>query len=758
MRRVKSTEVESASSRQAANSALRIVFVYAVFAGLWILLSDKAVALFFHDLEQITLVSMIKGWLFVLVTSALLYSLIRRLIYQVRNASRREYEAQAEKLRAKQLLEAIATGSTDMIFAKDLEGRYLLVNKEMARLIGKSAVDVIGGSDLEFFPEQAAMFGINDRRVIAEQRTRTFEETLSTANGKFTYLSTKGPIHDEDGRIVGVFGIARDISELKRIEADLRDSERRLMRVLDGSAQGFWEWNLQSNRFTVSARFETMLGYEPGEMNLVPENWGKYVYTEDLVNAQVSIQRHLAGVASAHEVEFRLLTKTGEWLWVLTRGRVVEYSMDGKALIMSGTHTDINQRKQLEFAVNAYSQHLEELVAKRTVQLEEAKEIAVAATLAKSAFLANMSHEIRTPLNAITGMVHLIKHAGVSPEQSDRLDKINTAGEHLLEVINAVLDLSKIEAGKLALEVLPVNIEHLLGNVVAMVQGRAQAKGLSIKSEVSGMPQHLFGDSTRLKQALLNYVANAIKFTETGSVTLRAKLLEEDSIHALVQFEVVDTGIGIAPEALSNLFAAFEQADNSTTRKYGGTGLGLAITRKLAQLMGGDAGAQSTLGRGSTFWITIRLGKANASSPLQDVVLTEDAELVLKRDFSGTRILLAEDEPINREIANMMLSEVGLIVDFAEDGVAALDMVRRNAYDLILMDMQMPRMDGLDATREIRKLPDGASIPILAMTANAFAEDRARCFASGMNDFIAKPVRPEDLFSAVLKWLTLNRS
>jgi two-component system sensor histidine kinase/response regulator len=755
--KVQSTSLKSASSRQAANSALKIVFIYFVFAGLWILLSDKAVALLFRESEQMTLVSMIKGWLFVLLTSLLLYSLIRRLLAQIHTVSQREIEAQSEKLRAKQLLEVIASSSTDMIFAKDLEGRYLLVNKEVANLIGKPADKVIGGRDTEFFPDQAVMFGINDRRVIAENQIRTFEETLTTANGKFTFLSTKGPLYDEDGNVYGVFGIARDITERKRIEAELRESERRLMRVLDGSEQGFWDWDLESNRFTVSARFETMLGYEVGEMDLAPENWDRYVHADDLVNALASIQRHLTGVAPTHEVELRALTKTGEWRWVLTRGRVVEYSADGKALTMSGTQTDINERKQLEFAVNAYSQHLEELVANRTVQLEEAKEVAIAATQAKSAFLANMSHEIRTPLNAISGMVHLVKRAGVSPEQAKRLDKIATASEHLLEIINAVLDLSKIEAGKLVLEELPINVEDLLGSIVAMVQGKAQAKGLELKGDVAAMPQCLVGDPTRLKQALLNYANNAVKFTETGSVTLRAELLEEDSVSALLQFEVVDTGIGIAPEVLSKLFAAFEQADNSTTRKYGGTGLGLAIARKLAQLMGGDVGARSRVGEGSTFWIRVRLGKASGASSLPDAEVTEDAEQVLKHNFSGCRILLVEDEPINREITQIMLSELGLTVDFAEDGVVAVDKVRHQTYDLILMDMQMPRMDGLDATREIRKLSLGTNIPILAMTANAFAEDRARCFAAGMNDFITKPVRPKDLFSAILKWLAQRR-
>jgi hypothetical protein len=230
-------------------------------------------------------------------------------------------------------------------------------------------------------------------------------------------------------------------------------------------------------------------------------------------------------------------------------------------------------------------------------------------------------------------------------------------------------------------------------------------------------------------------------------------MVEETPENVLLRFEVQDTGIGINPVTLPRLFNAFEQADNTTTRQYGGTGLGLAITRKIAQLMGGEAGVESTPGVGSTFWFTVRLAKGKPVTAAEKTANAEDAEAVLLRDYAGHRVLLAEDEPINREVSLMMLDDVGLVVDVAEDGVVAVELASRNAYDLILMDMQMPRMDGLDATREIRKLPNGAKVPILAMTANAFAEDKARCFKVGMNDFIMKPVKPELLFETLLRWL-----
>ena len=264
----------------------------------------------------------------------------------------------------------------------------------------------------------------------------------------------------------------------------------------------------------------------------------------------------------------------------------------------------------------------------------------------------------------------------------------------------------------------------------------------------------MLGDTTRITQALLNYANNAVKFTERGTITIRTRLLEETDDSVLLKFEVEDTGIGIAPEQLDRLFSAFEQADSSTTREYGGTGLGLAITKRLVQLMGGEVGVSSVAGKGSTFWFTARLKKSVAvPTKTRRPAQGEDSEAILIRDHRGKRLLLVDDEPLNLEVGKELLSRTGLIIDEAEDGRQAVDMTQQTAYDLILMDMQMPKMDGLEATRQIRRIPGRKAVPILAMTANAFAEDRQRCFDAGMDDFLAKPIVPNELSAMLLRWL-----
>ncbi len=398
---------------------------------------------------------------------------------------------------------------------------------------------------------------------------------------------------------------------------------------------------------------------------------------------------------------------------------------------------------------------LEQKVVERTAELAMAREAAEAANRAKSAFLSHMSHELRTPLNGMTGMTQLALKRATDPVQIDWLKKALRASERLLSVINDVLEISKIEADKMELAQEEFQLGGVLEELTNLFSLQAAQKWLGFEVVIAPelASRLLVGDAQRLGQILVNLVGNAVKFTEAGTVRVEARVEQELEDGALVRFEVEDTGVGIAQENTARLFQSFEQLDASSTRRNGGTGLGLAICKRLVQMMHGEIGVHSRLGRGSTFWFNARLGASQATHQEVLVPSLTDAREQLRHEFAESSVLLVEDNPNNQEVMCALLEDAALKVTLADNGASALALVRYVDYALILMDVQMPVLDGIQATRGIRQIPGREHTPIIALTANAFVQDRNRCLDAGMSEHLAKPVDTAALYGTLLKWL-----
>ena len=546
-------------------------------------------------------------------------------------------------------------------------------------------------------------------------------------------------------------------AERSRTEHTLRESERKLRGLFDLSPLGIALTDMQGRYIDFNESFRQITGYSAKELNEL-DYWQLTPRKYEADEAQQLQALAHSGRYGPYEKEYR--RKDGSLVPLCLNGMLVE-DMEGNQCIWSIVE-DITARKQSESELERHRHHLESLVEGRTRELTEAKLSAESASRTKSIFLANMSHELRTPMNGILGMVTLARRQMTDETGRAQLDKARVAADHLLGVINDILDISKIEAERLILEQSPIRIGKVFDELVSLLGQRASEKGLhlhlAVPDELARLP--LLGDPLRLEQVLINLVGNALKFTERGSVTLHAALAQEMPGEVLVRFDIIDTGIGIAAEAQGRLFTAFEQADNTMTRRYGGTGLGLAISKRLVSLMGGHIGVLSTPGMGCNFWFTVRLQKAAATSP--DVPPADPpsplaCERLIRQNHPGACVLVVEDEPIGREVATSLLEDAGLTVDVAENGCQAVELARQKPYALILMDMQMPKMNGVEATQAIRADSLNRKTPILAMTANAFEEDRRVCLAAGMDDHIAKPVDPDGLFERLLHWLEQPR-
>ena len=786
----------------------------------------------------------------------------RQLDIQVAQRTEKLRETTKQREHEYALLRSLIDSIPDVIYFKDTKGLYLGCNQAAVKLFSIDEQGLIGRTSHDFLNDDLAQkLHQDDSKVMEAGQTVTLQQTLDSNDESRLWQTQKTPYRGIDGELLGIIGVAREITKEHQAAEKLRRSEERYYLAMDAVEEGLWDWYINTDELHCNPAYFTMLGYQPAEKLPSWQGFRALVHPDDWPLVAQKINEHLADPKVPYEHEFRMKSLTGSFEWILARGSVVEYD-DGQPLRMLGTHKNITKRKEFE------------------VKIVEAKQEAEAANRYKSEFLANMSHEIRTPMNGIMGMIQLALQTGLDNQQSDYLNKAHSSANSLLHIINDILDFSKIEAGKLELENVPFKLEEVLDAVVHVNVLAAQDKQLDLILHGPNTPLMLKGDPLRLNQILTNLVSNAVKFTASGFVEIHCFIVEQSNQRVSLKFSVTDSGVGIDQQKMSKLFKPFSQADGSTTREYGGSGLGLSISQHLAQMMGGEFKVSSELGEGSCFAFTLgfdlelqqlpqpwqlpptikqssvlliepnerargcdelmlaQLGFAVMSCPsimqaialvnegnhyqtilvdwskshsknnelLQQLIKTANESFIflmvsygddvlkdqslqhrVKGIFSkplspvgvmqqvsqllkparvkevNTKtpvieskglLLLVDDNIINQQVAKGLLESQGYQVDLASNGQEAVDAVDTKDYQAVLMDIQMPVMDGLAATELIRHRYSAVQLPIIAMTAHAMTGDREKSLAAGMNDHITKPLVLKEMFETIARCIS----
>jgi two-component system sensor histidine kinase/response regulator len=683
------------------------------------------------------------------------------------------------------------------------EGRFKYANPKFAGMFGYRPEDIVDkiGPDELILPEDRAMVAENiNKRIAGAIGSMHYEFRGVTRDKRVIDLEVFGS-RIQYNMAPAVIGSILDITDRKQTEKNLRMTQY----AMDHSATAIFRIDPDAGIAYANQAASHQLGYTEQELTAmtIPDidpQWSKAFWDHQ---GLPMLRKN-----RVNQFETEHIRKDGTRYPVEVVCYLAEYEDTEHYYAF---FSDISERKRAEAEIRKHREHLQELVQERTRELTDAKEQAEVANRAKSEFLANMSHEIRTPLNGVIGMLHLLRDTGLTAEQLDFADTAASSAGALLNIVNDILDFSKIEAGKLDFENIGFDLREMMEDLAEMLNLQAVEKGLRLTCFVDPRtPEQLIGDPWRLRQVLLNLATNALKFTLEGEVNIRATVKTRSTTGVEISFEVVDTGIGMPETTLNQLFTPFSQGDSSTTRKFGGTGLGLAICKKLVGLMGGQIEVASRPGQGTRFGFTAKLGQATPARDKTDsgqyrrglensrIVTSDEGAAdreILQADAAGPlpyRILLAEDNPINRKLAFHILKKLGYAVDVVTNGRLAIDALTRQPYDLILMDVQMPEMDGMEATRSIRRrelegvyrdtealpvvrksprrkspqtLADALApqetarrsrnkrIPIIAMTAHAMSGDREKCLAAGMDDYISKPVDPELMATKLAHWL-----